>query len=81
VTLGQMDMQVFLLKFGIAVTDWVRILLTMLMWDIRVGELLNKNPMEKTSDLHKELATAFDVGNGDRPNDGLSSTARTDKVG
>ena len=56
-------------------------LLTMLMWGIRVGEFLNKNPMEKTSDLHKELATTFDFGNDGRPNDGLSSTARTDKVG
>jgi hypothetical protein len=49
-----MDMQVFLLKFGIAVTDWVRISLTMLMWDIRVGELLNKNPLEKMNDLQKK---------------------------
>jgi hypothetical protein len=79
--LGQMDTQVCLLKYGIAVTVWVRTLLTMHMWDIRVGELLNKNRMEKTNELQKEMVTTFDVGNGGRPHDGLASTSRTDKVG
>jgi hypothetical protein len=80
VMLGQMGMPAYLLTSGIAVTVWARILLTMHMWDIRVGELLNKNRMGKINDWQKKMVATFDVGNGGRPSDRLSSATRTDKI-
>jgi hypothetical protein len=36
--------------------------------------------MEKINDLQKKMLATFDIGNGGRPNAGLSSAACTDKI-